>query len=68
VREHREIPGDGVIYPEREFLDSLYDLERDIEEGSPLLLGLIKEMMERIIEKRLEYYIWPLQETEESEE
>lgn len=68
MREDKEIPDDGVIYPEREFLESLYDLENDIEEGSILLRGLIKEMMERIIEKRLEYYIWPLQETEESEE
>lgn len=61
----REVPGDGVIYPGREFMNSLYDLEKDIEEGSPRLRAMIREAMERIIEKRLEYYTRSLQESEE---
>jgi hypothetical protein len=65
VRERREIPGDGVIYPEREFLDSLYDLEKDVEEGSTTLRELLREVLERIIEKRLEYYLRPPQEPDE---
>jgi hypothetical protein len=65
VREHREIPGDGVIYPEREFLDSLYDLEEDVEEGSITLRMLLGEVLERIIEKRLGYYLLPPQEPDE---
>ncbi len=65
MREHREIPGDGVIYPEREFLDSLYDLEKDVEEGSTPLRELLREVLERIIEKRLGYYLLPPQESDE---
>jgi len=59
VRDGREIPGEGAIYPERAFLDSLYDLEEDVEGGSTPLRELLKEVLERIIEKRLEYYSWP---------
>ena len=64
MRDGREIPGDGVIYPEGEFLDFLYDLEEDVEGGSIPLRVLLKEVLERIIEKRLEYY-WPPPEPEE---
>ena len=59
MRDGREIPGEGAIYPEGAFLDSLYDLEEDVEGGSTPLRELLKEILERIIEKRLEYYIWP---------
>jgi hypothetical protein len=59
VREGRKIPGEGAIYPEVAFLDSLYDLEEDVEGGSTPLRELLKEVLERIIEKRLEYYSWP---------
>ncbi len=65
MREHREIPGDGVIYPESEFLDSLYDLEKDVEEGSTTLRELLREVLERIIEKRLGYYLLPPQQPDE---
>ena len=65
MRERKEIPGDGVIYPEREFLDSLYDLEKDVEEGSTTLRELLREVLERIIEKRLEYYLLSPQKPDE---
>lgn len=65
MRDGREVRGEGVIYPEGEFLDSLYDLEEDVEEGSTPLRELLKEILERIIEKRLEYYSWPPPESEE---
>jgi len=65
VRDGREIPGEGAIYPEGAFLDSLYDLEEDVEGGSTPLRELLKEVLERIIEKRLEYYSWPPPKSEE---
>lgn len=54
-----------MIYPESEFLDSLYDLEKDVEEGSTTLRELLREVLERIIEKRLGYYLLPPQEPDE---
>jgi len=53
-----------LVYPGSEFWDSIYDLEEEIEEGSTRLRELLKEMLERIIEKRLEYY-WSPPEPEE---
>lgn len=65
MRDGREIPGEGAIYPEGAFLDSLYDLEEDVEGGTTPLRELLKEVLERIIEKRLEYYSWPPPESAE---
>lgn len=65
MSERREIPTNSVIYPDREFLDSLYDIEEDLEKGSDAFRKLLQEILEKIIEKKLEFYIWPLQESQE---
>jgi len=59
VRENGESPDEGVIYPWRELSASIYDIEDDIERGPTRLHELLKEILERIIEKRLEYYGLP---------
>lgn len=64
MSERRETSNEGVIYPGSELWDSLYELEEENEEGSTGLRERLKEMLERIIEKRLEYY-WPPPEPEE---
>ena len=65
MRERRDIPNNSVIYPDREFLDSLYNIEEDLEKGSDVLRELLQEIFDRIIVKKLEFYIWPIQESQE---
>jgi hypothetical protein len=59
VSERRGTPDEGFVYPGSESWDSIYDLEKEIEGGSTRLRELLKEMLERIIEKKLEYYLPP---------
>ena len=46
---------------------ALFDMEQGIETTSPRFKVLLGELLDRIIEKRLEYYI-PLEDDEEDEE
>ena len=56
MTEIRDPPDDGAIRPEREFWDPIHDLEGGLERGPISLRALLREILERIIEKRIEYY------------
>ncbi len=45
-------------------MKALFDMEQGIERASPSFRVMLRELLDRIIEKRLEYYI-PLEDDEE---
>ena len=47
-------------------MKSLFDMEQGIERAPPSFRVMLRELLDRIIEKRLEYYI-PLEDEEEDE-
>ena len=47
-------------------MEALFDMEQGIERNPPRFKALLGELLDRIIEKRLEYYI-PLEDEEEDE-
>jgi hypothetical protein len=46
---------------------ALFDIEQGIERTPPSFKTVLREILDRIIEKRLEYYI-PIEDEEEDEE
>jgi hypothetical protein len=46
---------------------ALFDMEHEIERSSPRVRIILGELLDRIIEKRMEYYI-PLEDDEEDVE
>jgi hypothetical protein len=64
VKHSKEPPGGGVAYPRRELLDPLYEMEEGVEAIGASFRIFLREILERIIEKRLEYYILPPDESE----
>jgi hypothetical protein len=49
-----------------ESMRALFDMEQGVERTTPRFKVLLGELLDRIIEKRLEYYI-PLEDEEEGE-
>jgi hypothetical protein len=64
VKEQDETPdpeNDGGI------MRALFDMEQGIERSPTTFRVVLRELLDRIIEKRLEYYL-PLEDEEEDEE
>ncbi|UCH57629.1 MAG: hypothetical protein JSV18_01540 [Candidatus Bathyarchaeota archaeon] len=41
-----------------DIMGSLFDLEQGLEKGSASFRTMLRELLDRIIEKRLEYYLY----------
>ena len=47
-------------------MKALFDMEQGIEKAPPSFRAILRDLLDRIIEKRLEYYI-PIEDEEEDE-
>ena len=64
MKENESSPTEWFEDPEGDFMRSLFDIERGIERAPLSFRTMLSELIDRIIEKRLEYY---LPEEEEDE-
>jgi len=61
VKEHEETPDLENV---RGFMRALFDMEQSIERTPPRFKAILGDLLDRIIEKRLDYYI-PIEDDEE---
>ncbi|MGD2142490.1 MAG: hypothetical protein PVH79_03295 [Candidatus Bathyarchaeota archaeon] len=62
----KEEPPDQFKDPDGDIMRALFDIEREVEKSPPFFRSMLKELIDRIVEKRLEYYM-PIEEEEEEE-
>jgi len=57
VKNNESLPTEWFEDAEGDFMRALFDIERGIGRAPPSFRAMLSELIGRIIEKRLEYYI-----------
>ncbi len=57
VRDREQSSHSEAEDKEGGFMDSLYDMEGDVEEGLGHIRSRLRETLERLIKKKIEYYL-----------